>query len=47
MRDHAVDVVERMGIMPRVRAAATDVQGMKFVDGDDRAIARAAVSARR
>ncbi|TMR98836.1 FAD-dependent monooxygenase [Nonomuraea basaltis] len=36
----AIDVVERMGIMPRVRAAAADVQGMKFVDARDRAIAR-------
>jgi 2-polyprenyl-6-methoxyphenol hydroxylase-like FAD-dependent oxidoreductase len=38
--DQAVDVVERMGIMPQVRAAATDVRGMKFVDADDRTIAR-------
>jgi 2-polyprenyl-6-methoxyphenol hydroxylase-like FAD-dependent oxidoreductase len=40
VRDHAIDVVERMGIMPRVRAAATDVLGMKFVDVDDRGVAR-------
>lgn len=40
VRDQAVDVVERMGLMPRVRAAATDVGGMKFVDADDRAVAR-------
>ncbi|GAB3981261.1 FAD-dependent monooxygenase [Actinoallomurus acanthiterrae] len=40
VRDQAVDVVERMGIMPDVRAAATDVHGMKFVDAGDRAIAR-------
>ncbi|MFI6324718.1 FAD-dependent monooxygenase [Nonomuraea sp. NPDC050556] len=36
----AIDVVERMGIMPQVRAAATDVRGMKFVGADDRAVAR-------
>ncbi|MGW8887949.1 FAD-dependent monooxygenase [Streptomyces sp. NPDC055749] len=40
VRDQAVEVVERMGLMPRVRAAATDVHGMKFVDTDDRAVAR-------
>jgi len=40
LRDQAVDVAERMGIMPRVRAAATDVRGMKFVDADDRTVAR-------
>ncbi|MFD0574535.1 FAD-dependent monooxygenase [Kitasatospora gansuensis] len=39
----AVDVVERMGIMPSVRAAATDVRGMKFVDADDRTRARIAL----
>ncbi|GIH10867.1 FAD-dependent oxidoreductase [Rhizocola hellebori] len=40
LRDHAVDVAERMGIMPQVRAAAADVQGMNFVDADNRTIAR-------
>lgn len=40
LRDHAVEVAERMGVMPRVRAAATDVLGMKFVDADDRSVAR-------
>ncbi|WP_433186002.1 FAD-dependent monooxygenase [Actinoallomurus sp. CA-150999] len=40
VRGQAVDVVERMGLMPDVRAAAADVHGMKFVDADDRAIAR-------
>jgi 2-polyprenyl-6-methoxyphenol hydroxylase-like FAD-dependent oxidoreductase len=39
VRGQAVDVVERMGIMPRVRAAATDVHGMKFI-GADNSIAR-------
>jgi 2-polyprenyl-6-methoxyphenol hydroxylase-like FAD-dependent oxidoreductase len=40
VRDLAVGVAERMGIMPQVRAAAADVQGMKFVDANDRAVAR-------
>jgi 2-polyprenyl-6-methoxyphenol hydroxylase-like FAD-dependent oxidoreductase len=40
LRDQAVDIAERMGVMPQVRAAATDVQGMKFVDARDRTIAR-------
>jgi len=40
LRDHAVEIAERMGIMPQVRAAATDVRGMKFVDAHDRAVAR-------
>ncbi|HEX4401262.1 MAG TPA: FAD-dependent monooxygenase [Galbitalea sp.] len=32
VRGQAVDVAERMGIMPAVQAAATDVQGVSFVD---------------
>ncbi|NUU20800.1 MAG: FAD-dependent oxidoreductase [Streptomycetaceae bacterium] len=40
IRDMAVDVVERMGIWPQVRAAAADVHGMKFVDAHDRPAAR-------
>jgi 2-polyprenyl-6-methoxyphenol hydroxylase-like FAD-dependent oxidoreductase len=40
LRDQAVDIAEHMGIMPQVRAAAADVQGMKFVDAEDRTIAR-------
>jgi 2-polyprenyl-6-methoxyphenol hydroxylase-like FAD-dependent oxidoreductase len=40
VRDLALDVVARMGILPQVRAAAADVVGMKFVDADDRAVAR-------
>ncbi|GHJ48291.1 FAD-dependent oxidoreductase [Catellatospora sp. TT07R-123] len=40
VRGQAVLVGARMGIMPQVRAAATDVRGMKFVDADDRSIAR-------
>jgi 2-polyprenyl-6-methoxyphenol hydroxylase-like FAD-dependent oxidoreductase len=37
---HASEVAERMGIMPRVRALAADVRGIKFVDAADRAVAR-------
>ncbi|MFG1703791.1 FAD-dependent monooxygenase [Nonomuraea sp. M3C6] len=40
LRDQAIEVAERMGIMPRVRAAAADVQGIKFVNASDRAVAR-------
>ncbi|MEV6387413.1 FAD-dependent monooxygenase [Nocardia xishanensis] len=40
VREHAVEVVERMGVMSRIRRRATDVHGMKFVDADDRAVAR-------
>ncbi|WP_327139195.1 FAD-dependent monooxygenase [Nocardia sp. NBC_01327] len=40
IRHDAVQVVERMGIMPQVRAMAADVLGMKFVNADDRAVAR-------
>ena len=39
IRGHAADVVERMGLTERIRGAATDVRGMKFVDDDDRALA--------
>lgn len=40
VRGPAVEVVERMGILPSVRAVATDVRGVKFVDAEDRAVAR-------
>ncbi|TMR16100.1 hypothetical protein ETD86_25870 [Nonomuraea turkmeniaca] len=40
LRDEAMAVAERMGIMPQVREAAADVRGIKFVDADDRAVAR-------
>ncbi|WP_157431427.1 hypothetical protein [Actinomadura hibisca] len=40
VRDDAVAVVERMGLMARVRELAADVHGMKFVDAADRAVAR-------
>ncbi|MHA7985651.1 FAD-dependent monooxygenase [Rathayibacter sp. CAU 1779] len=40
LRGEAVAIVEAMGILPEVRRSAADVLGMKFVDGDDRTIAR-------
>jgi 2-polyprenyl-6-methoxyphenol hydroxylase-like FAD-dependent oxidoreductase len=40
VRDQAIEVVRRMGILPQVKAAAADVLGMKFVDADDRCVAR-------
>lgn len=40
VRAQALDVVERMGIMPQIHAAAADVQGMKFVDARDHTVAR-------
>ena len=40
VRDQAVDVIKRMDLLPRIRAVAADVQGIKFVDADDRTIAR-------
>jgi 2-polyprenyl-6-methoxyphenol hydroxylase-like FAD-dependent oxidoreductase len=40
VRGRAVEVAERMGIMPRVRAAATDVIGTSFVNSTDRRVAR-------
>jgi 2-polyprenyl-6-methoxyphenol hydroxylase-like FAD-dependent oxidoreductase len=40
VRGRAVDVAERMGIMPRIRAAATDIIGMSFVDSTNRSVAR-------
>jgi 2-polyprenyl-6-methoxyphenol hydroxylase-like FAD-dependent oxidoreductase len=40
VRDQAIEVVRRMGILPQVQAAAADVLGMKFVDADDRCVAR-------
>jgi 2-polyprenyl-6-methoxyphenol hydroxylase-like FAD-dependent oxidoreductase len=44
LRDHAIEVAERMGVLPSIRAAATDVLGMKFVDADDRSVARIATA---
>ncbi|MFC4909328.1 FAD-dependent monooxygenase [Actinomadura gamaensis] len=40
IRDDAVTVMERMGLMSRARELAADVHGMKFVDAADRAVAR-------
>ncbi|GLW29008.1 FAD-dependent monooxygenase [Actinoplanes regularis] len=40
VRENAVEVVDRMGILPRIRAAAADVQGMRFVDARDNTVAR-------
>ncbi len=40
VRGQAVEVAERMGVMPRIRAAATDVIGTSFVDSTNRSVAR-------
>jgi len=40
VRGQAIEVAERMGIMLQIRAAATDVVGMSFVDGANRSVAR-------
>jgi 2-polyprenyl-6-methoxyphenol hydroxylase-like FAD-dependent oxidoreductase len=40
VRGQAVEVAERMGIMPRIRAAAADVIGMSFVNAANRSVAR-------
>ncbi len=40
VRDQAVEVAERMGIMPQLRAVAADVAGMRFVNRDGREEAR-------
>ncbi|NUS91545.1 MAG: NAD(P)-binding protein, partial [Nocardia sp.] len=40
IRGQAIEVAERMGIMARVRAAAADVAGMRFVRADGHDIAR-------
>src|SRR5262245_15287875 len=40
VREQAVQVAERMGILPRIRAAATDVIGTAFVDAANRSVAR-------
>ncbi|MEV4536537.1 FAD-dependent monooxygenase [Asanoa sp. NPDC049518] len=44
VREQAVEVVDRMGILRQLRAAATDVRGMKFVDAHDRTVARVDVT---
>jgi 2-polyprenyl-6-methoxyphenol hydroxylase-like FAD-dependent oxidoreductase len=40
VRGQAIEVAERMGILPQIRAAAADVIGMTFVDAADRSVAR-------
>jgi 2-polyprenyl-6-methoxyphenol hydroxylase-like FAD-dependent oxidoreductase len=40
VRGRAADLVERMGIMARVRDAATEVAGMRFIDARGRVAAR-------
>jgi 2-polyprenyl-6-methoxyphenol hydroxylase-like FAD-dependent oxidoreductase len=40
VRGPAVDVAERMGVMPRLREAATSVTGIAFVDASGRRIGR-------
>jgi len=40
VRGQAVDVAAQMGIMARIRAAATDVIGTSFVDATNRSVAR-------
>lgn len=40
IRDQAIEVAERMGIMERARAVAADVAGMRFVRADGGEIAR-------
>jgi 2-polyprenyl-6-methoxyphenol hydroxylase-like FAD-dependent oxidoreductase len=40
VRGQAVEVAERMGILPRIRAAATDVTGMSFVNAASHSVAR-------
>ncbi len=40
VRGQAIEVAERMGIMPQIRAAAADVIGVSFVDAANRSVAR-------
>lgn len=40
LRDQAIEVAEQMSIMGQIRAAATDVQGMKFVNAADQSVVR-------
>jgi 2-polyprenyl-6-methoxyphenol hydroxylase-like FAD-dependent oxidoreductase len=40
VREQAVEVAERMGIVPRIRTAATDIIGMSFVDAANRSMSR-------
>ncbi len=40
VRGQAIEVAQRMGIMPRIRAMAADVKGVSFVDAANRSVAR-------
>lgn len=40
VRGHAVDVAERMGVMPRIREARTDVTDLSFVNDTGRRVGR-------
>ncbi|MFF0155401.1 FAD-dependent monooxygenase [Micromonospora sp. NPDC005203] len=40
LRGQAVDIAERMGILPQTRAVAADVLGMSFVNAANRSVAR-------
>ncbi|MER5866706.1 FAD-dependent monooxygenase [Kitasatospora sp. NPDC002040] len=42
LRGDAITVADRMGLLERIRDLATDVNGIKFVDAADRAVARIA-----
>jgi 2-polyprenyl-6-methoxyphenol hydroxylase-like FAD-dependent oxidoreductase len=45
LRGQAIQVAARIGVLPRIRHAAVDVQGMKFVDAEDRTLARIDITA--
>jgi 2-polyprenyl-6-methoxyphenol hydroxylase-like FAD-dependent oxidoreductase len=47
VKGHAVDVAERMGLLPAVRAAATDTDGLTFVDAANRETGRLDLRAMR
>ncbi|GAA4614729.1 FAD-dependent monooxygenase [Actinoallomurus liliacearum] len=40
VRDQAIEVAERMGILPQIRAVGADVVGMAFLDATGRSLAR-------
>ena len=43
VRGEAMEVAERMGVLPRLRAAATRVSGLAFVNATGRRLGRIAV----
>jgi 2-polyprenyl-6-methoxyphenol hydroxylase-like FAD-dependent oxidoreductase len=45
VRGQAVDIAERMGVLPRLREAASDVSHLTFVDARGRRVARVPMSA--